>query len=36
MLKTDTQSAQANIVSPMFLIPMPFGSLVEMAAVYGP
>jgi hypothetical protein len=36
MLKTDTQSAQSNIVSPMFLVPLPFGSLVEMAAVYGP
>jgi hypothetical protein len=36
MLKIDTQSAQTNIVSPMFMIPLPCGSLVEMAAVYGP
>jgi hypothetical protein len=36
MLKIDTHTSQANIVSPMFLVSMPFGSLVESAAFYSP
>jgi hypothetical protein len=36
MLKIDTHTSQANMVSPTFLISLPCGSLVEMAAVYSP
>jgi len=36
LLKIDVRFQQTNVISPMFMIPMPCGSLVELAQYYEP